>query len=104
MVFKGVKISVVHGDISHEDTDCIVNAANGILQHENASLSQRIINQGGAVIIEESTEILKQRGGIPIFTGECEHTSAGKLDAKFLVHTVGPVWWGGNHNEQWLLR
>ncbi len=98
MVFKGVKISVVHGDIATEDTDCIVNAANGILQH-GGGISQRIINKGGAVILEESEEIIKQRGGIPIFTGECEHTNTGDLDAKFLIHTVGPVWWGGNHNE-----
>ena len=49
-------------------------------------------------------EIIKQRGGVPIFTGESMHTKSGDLSSKYLIHTVGPVWWGGNHNEEWLLR
>jgi len=58
MVFKGVKISVVKGDIATEDTDCIVNPANGILQH-GGGISGRIVDKGGAVILEECTEIIK---------------------------------------------
>ena len=42
---------------------------------------------------------MQDRGGVPVFTGECEHTSSGNLDCKYLIHTVGPVWWGGHHNE-----
>jgi len=42
---------------------------------------------------------LQDRGGVPVFTGECEYTSSGNLDSKYLIHTVGPVWWGGHHNE-----
>lgn len=103
MVFKGVKISVIHGDITMEDTEAIVNSANGILQH-NGGIAKRIVDKGGPSIVEESEEIIKQRGGVPIFTGESMHTKSGDLESKYLIHTVGPVWWGGNHNEEWLLR
>lgn len=98
MIYKGVKISVVRGDITEEDTDVIVNAANGILQH-GGGVAQHIAKKGGSIIIQESESIIKKRGGIPIFTGECEYTNSGELDSKYVIHTVGPVWWGGKHNE-----
>ena len=103
MFYNGVKISVVHGDITEEDTDVIVNSANGILQH-NGGIAKRIVDKGGQKIVEESEEFIKSRGGVPIFTGETMHTGSGDLASKYLIHTVGPVWWGGNHNEEWLLR
>lgn len=86
-----------------EDTDAIVNSANNILQH-NGGIAERIVEKGGRSIVEESDEIIKKRGGIPIFTGEAEPTGAGDLPCKNVIHTIGPVWWGGKHNEEWLLR
>lgn len=52
--------------------------------------------------MEECDSIRMKQGGCP--TGEAVITTAGKLPAKFVIHTVGPVWRGGNNNEETLLR
>ena len=44
---------------------------------------------------DECEKIIKERGDIPIYTGECCYTTAGDLNSKHLIHTVGPVWYGG---------
>src|SRR5262249_25678122 len=52
---------------------------------------------GGPAILEECRKIISKRGSCP--TGEAVITTAGNLPAKFVIHTVGPVWNGGNNNE-----
>jgi O-acetyl-ADP-ribose deacetylase (regulator of RNase III) len=57
---------------------------------------------GGSKILEECKAIRAKQGGCP--TGEAVITSGGNMKAKYVVHTVGPVWSGGNRNEEQLLR
>ncbi len=88
-----VKIILKKGDITNEDTDAIVNAANSYLQH-GGGVAAAIVRKGGYVIQEESNKI-----GF-VKTGECAVTNAGKLKAKKVIHTVGPVWGSGNEDSK----
>lgn len=90
-------IRIVHGDITEENVDAIVNAANEYLKH-GAGVAGAIVKKGGYVIQEESDKI----GYVP--TGSAAITTAGKLPAKFVIHAVGPVWKGGDNQEDEKLR
>ncbi len=85
-------IRIVHGDITEESVDAIVNAANEYLKH-GGGVAGAIVRKGGYEIQEESDKI----GYVP--TGSAAITSAGKLPAKFVIHAVGPVWKGGESQE-----
>jgi putative ATPase len=98
--YKGKKIRIVKGDITREEADAIVNAANEYLKH-GGGVAGAIVRAGGSVIQEESDRIVQERGRIP--TGEAVVTGAGKLKAKYVIHAVGPVWRGGSHGEDELL-
>jgi len=91
--YKGVTLRVVHGDITDEETEAIVNAANSSLQH-GGGVAGAIVKKGGKIIQEESNKI----GYVPV--GKAAYTSAGKLKAKYVIHTVGPVWGEGNEEEK----
>jgi len=91
--YKGVTIKVIHGDITDEDTEAIVNAANSSLKH-GGGVAGAIVRKGGAVIQEESDKI----GYVPV--GKAVYTSAGNLKANYVIHTVGPVWGEGNEEEK----
>jgi O-acetyl-ADP-ribose deacetylase (regulator of RNase III) len=93
---NGLMLQVVHGDITAEDSDAIVNAANTQLQH-GAGVAGAIVKKGGSSIQEESDAI----GQVP--TGSAAVTGAGDLAASFVIHAVGPVWQGGTENEEELL-
>ena len=98
--YKGVKIQIVRGDITTEDVDAIVNAANSYLRH-GGGVAGAIVRAGGYDIQRESDEIVRERGKVP--PGEAVVTSAGKLRARYIIHAVGPVWRGGNENEDEVL-
>lgn len=95
------KVSLVQGDITLQNTEAIVNAANtGLLG--GGGVDGAIHRAGGIKILEECREIRAKQGGCP--TGEAVITSGGNMSARYVIHTVGPVWSGGTRNEEQLLR
>jgi O-acetyl-ADP-ribose deacetylase len=93
-------ISVIQGDITVMATGAIVNAANASLLG-GGGVDGAIHRKGGPQILEECKQIRNKQGGCPV--GEAVITTGGNLPAKFVIHTVGPVWNGGNKNEKQLL-
>jgi O-acetyl-ADP-ribose deacetylase (regulator of RNase III) len=90
-------LSLSIGDITAQHTDAIVNAANSALA-EGSGVDGAIHKAGGPKIMEECSWI---QGGCP--TGTAVITSGGNLKAKFVIHTVGPVYNDGKHGEPALL-
>ena len=89
------------GDITEEKVDVIVNAANsGLLG--GGGVDGAIHRVGGPSIIEECRSIRKDIGRCN--AGDAVITTAGDLQAQYVVHAVGPIWRGGDHNEEELLR
>lgn len=93
-------IEIVLGDITEVAADIIVNAANSTLLG-GGGVDGAIHHKGGPGILEECIRIRETSGGCP--AGEAVITGAGNLQAKYVVHTVGPVWRNGNQNEDQLL-
>jgi O-acetyl-ADP-ribose deacetylase (regulator of RNase III) len=90
------RIEIIQGDITKMQVDTIVNAANSSLLG-GGGVDGAIHRAGGSAILEECKQIRAKQDGCP--TGEAVITGAGKLSAKFVIHTVGPVWNGGQRNE-----
>ena len=82
-------MEIVQGDITGLAVDTIVNAANRHLAH-GGGVALAIVRKGGVSIQTESSALIARRG--PLATGEAVVTDGGKLPAKFVIHTVGPVW------------
>jgi O-acetyl-ADP-ribose deacetylase (regulator of RNase III) len=95
-------IRLLKGDITEMTTDAIVNAANSTLMG-GGGVDGAIHRRGGPKILEECKRIraTEYPNGLP--TGKAVITGAGNLQAKKVIHTVGPIWHGGNHNEPELL-
>ncbi len=91
------KIELIKGDITLIEVDAIVNAANTSLLG-GGGVDGAIHRAGGASIINECKKIIAKQGGCK--TGEAVITTAGNLPAKFVIHTVGPVWNGGRNGEK----
>jgi O-acetyl-ADP-ribose deacetylase (regulator of RNase III) len=94
-------MEVLRGDITKLDVDAIVNAANSSLLG-GGGVDGAIHKAGGPKILAECVAIRNRQGGCP--TGEAVITTGGNLPARFVIHTVGPVWTGGDANEKQLLR
>ncbi|MCW3981321.1 MAG: O-acetyl-ADP-ribose deacetylase [Candidatus Bathyarchaeota archaeon] len=97
-----IKISIVRGDIAEQSTDAIVNAANNSLMG-GGGVDGAIHRKGGPTILEECKRIRENEwpNGLP--TGKAVITKGGNLKARYVIHTVGPVWHGGDQGEPELL-
>jgi O-acetyl-ADP-ribose deacetylase (regulator of RNase III) len=95
------RISLLQGDITKLEVDAIVNAANSSLMG-GGGVDGAIHRAGGPAILEECREIIARLGRCE--TGKAVITSGGNLPAKYVIHTVGPVWHGGGNNEANLLE
>ena len=93
-------IELIKGDITKINVDAIVNAANSSLMG-GGGVDGAIHRAGGPAILDECRMIVARQGSCK--TGEAVITTAGNLPAKFVIHTVGPVWNGGKKNESALL-
>ncbi|MBI4332015.1 MAG: O-acetyl-ADP-ribose deacetylase [Chloroflexi bacterium] len=94
------RLSLVHGDITAQATDAIVNAANSSLIG-GGGVDGAIHRAGGPAILEECRQIVAGQGRLP--TGKAVITTGGRLKARHVIHTVGPVWRGGQKGEAELL-
>jgi len=94
------RLEVRQGDITKVEVDAIVNAANRTLMG-GGGVDGAIHRAGGPAILAECKLIREKQGGCE--TGEAVLTTAGRLPAKFVIHTVGPVWQGGSRGEKDLL-
>lgn len=91
--------NIIRNDIVRMKVDAIVNAANPELKNDGGGVGERIFTAAG---LEEMTAACDAIGGCP--TGRAVITSGFKLPAKYVIHAVGPVWQGGRHGEEQLLR
>lgn len=95
------KIRLIKGDITKVSVDAIVNAANTSLLG-GGGVDGAIHRKGGSQILDECRDIRNRQGKCKI--GDAVYTSAGLLPAKYVIHTVGPVWNGGRNSEANLLE
>lgn len=100
VIINQAKLRLIQGDITKQDTEAIVNAANSSLMG-GGGVDGAIHRAGGPAILEECKQIVARQGYLP--TGKAVMTTGGNLKASYVIHTVGPVWHGGNKGEPELL-
>ena len=94
------KVMLIQGDITRQATEAIVNAANSGLMG-GGGVDGAIHRAGGPAILDECRQIISRIGRLD--TGKAVITTGGNLRAKYVIHTVGPVWRSGNRGEAELL-
>lgn len=92
------KIKLIKADITKLEVDAIVNAANSRLAGGGGVDGAIHRASGEEELYRECIKIIQQKGSCP--PGEAVITSAGRLKAKYIIHTVGPIWTGGNNKEK----
>jgi len=90
------EVRLVRGDITQYPSDAIVNAANSELL-PGGGVCGAIHNAGGPAIADECRRVRSERGSL--LRGQVAATTAGRLQAKYVIHAVGPVWHGGDDGE-----
>ena len=93
----GQTIQVIQGDITTEEVDAIVNAANEHLQH-GGGVARTISKKGGPTIQKESDAWVREHGTVS--HANPAWTSGGRLPAKYVIHAVGPVWGDGDEDRK----
>ena len=96
LVVNKTRLVLIQGDITRQATDAIVNAANSGLMG-GGGVDGAIHRAGGTAIMEECRRIRDKIGRLP--AGQAVITTGGRLKARHVIHTVGPVWHGGNSGE-----
>ena len=94
------RVSLIQGDITRQRTEAIVNAANSSLM-SGGGVDGAIHKAGGPAILAACKKIVAAQGPLP--AGKAVITTGGNLHAKYVIHTVGPVWHGGQHDEEKVL-
>lgn len=96
-------VRIILGDITEQETDAIVNAANTSLMG-GGGVDGAIHSRGGPRILEDCKRIRREKWPEGLPPGKAVATTGGRLPARYVFHTVGPVWMGGNRNEGRVLR
>ena len=94
---SGQEFQIVQGDITQEQVDAIVNAANSRLQH-GGGVAGLIVSRGGQRIQRESNAWVREHG--PVSHAEPAYTTAGRLPCKYVIHAVGPIWGEGDEDAK----
>lgn len=92
------KVELVRGDITRQQVDAVVNAANPTLMG-GGGVDGAIHRVGGPAILEECQRIRETLPGRRLPPGEAVVTTGGNLPARYVIHTVGPIWQGGGAGE-----
>jgi len=100
MKIGNTDIVLIRGDVTEQDVDAVVNAANADLL-PGGGVCGAIYAAGGPRIQEATEAIRSVHGGCPV--GEAVCTTGGDLPARFVIHAVGPIWQGGGSDEAALL-
>jgi O-acetyl-ADP-ribose deacetylase (regulator of RNase III) len=96
------KLEVIKGDLTKMEVDAIVNANNtNLISNVGKGINGAIVEAGGPQIAEECRKIMVRIGECP--PGQAVVSGAGRLPARHIIHTVGPVWQGGSNREEVLL-
>lgn len=98
---KNTILSILHGDITVQDTQAIVNAANSSLMG-GGGVDGAIHRAGGPKILGHCKRIRRESGMLP--PGNAVITTAGNMPSEFVIHTVGPIWRGGHNKEPEILK
>jgi O-acetyl-ADP-ribose deacetylase len=99
-LIQQAKLCLIQGDITRQNTDAIVNAANSSLMG-GGGVDGAIHRAGGPQILAECKQIVAQQGRLP--TGQAVITTGGNLPARYVIHAVGPIWHSGSNHEDQLL-
>jgi len=94
---SGPILRLIHGDLTEERVDAIVNAANAQLAH-GGGVAGAIVRRGGAEIQQESDSWVRQHG--PVSHARPAITTAGNLPCRYVIHAVGPRWGDGDEDAK----